>query len=101
MVLEFGGVAGDDGDGADGGADGAGCADGAGGAHGVDGTCNADGGVGVVGGGGAAADGTDGAACVLSDWSAAYVLGVSVQPVCCVFECSPGAVWFEHILCTE
>ena len=38
---------------------------------------------------------------VLSDWSAAYVLGVSVQYVCCVFECSLGAVWFEHILCAE
>ena len=71
-------------------------------ADGVDGTCNADidGGVGVAGGG-AAVDGTDGAACVLSDWSAAYVLGVSVQPVCCVFECSLGAVWFEHTLCAE
>ena len=83
----------------DGGADGAGCADGAGDADGVDGTCNVGGGVGVAGGG-AAADGTD-AVYVLSDWSAAYVLGVLVQPVCCVSECSLGAVWFEHILCAE
>ena len=63
----------------------------------LDGACNADGG----GGGGVRDDGTNDAACVLSGWSAAYVLGVLVQPVCCVFECSLGAVWFEHSLCAK
>jgi hypothetical protein len=77
----------------------AGCAGGANGVCSANGGARADGADGT--GDGDGAGGADGAAYVLNGWSAAYVLGVSVQPVCCVFECSLGAVWFEHSLCAE